>query len=74
VSESIDQVKARLSAKYLGKAGIHAIGIQPGSVLSVYHSGSRPEDLNNVFAQIEREAIPFSVRFFKEPPPRAAGS
>jgi hypothetical protein len=72
MTEAIHGTKARLSSKYLGVAGIHAIGSRPGNIVSVYYSGPHSEGRDKVFRQIEAEANPFSVVFVQEDPPSAA--
>ena len=72
MDETLDQLKGRLSLKYLGKVGIHAIGIRAGSVISVYYSGSHSEERSMVFEQLQRDAAQVPVLLFDESPPEAA--
>jgi len=72
MAESLEQVKARLSSKYLGKHGIHAIGMRRSeAAICVYLSSHLPAQ-RDWLRELEQQAAPFQVRVIVEPPPRAA--
>ncbi len=62
MSKSLDEVKEHVSMKYLGKAGIHSVGISRAeNALRVYVDSEAEDALNDVLSEIEREAAPFKI-------------
>ena len=62
MSKSLDEVKKHVSLKYLGKAGIHSVGISRAeNALRVYVDSEAEDALTNVLREIEKEAAPFKV-------------
>ena len=72
MSDTVEQMKTRLSAKYLGKEGIHAIGTRSGGVVTVYHSGPHSPELDEMRERIQDEAAPYLVQLVQEDPPGGA--
>jgi hypothetical protein len=69
MGKSIDDVKRELSGKYLGRAGIHAIGIaRPQKAIRIYYSPQSAPYQSSVFKEIEIEAQPFNVIRIKDKP------
>ena len=62
MSKSLDEVKKHVSKKYLGKAGIHSIGVSRAeNALRLYVDSESEGALINVLTEIEKEAAPFKV-------------
>jgi len=73
VSQDLQAVKAELSRKYLGKAGIHALGVRSSeNAISVYIAPGSRERYKHVLDALRREAQPFDVLFSEEEPPELA--
>ena len=73
VSDDLTKVKTQLSRRYLGKAGIHAMGIQPAAnAISVYMAPGSGERHKQLLEDLKREAEPFKVLFTEEEPPKPA--
>ena len=76
MDENQEQTRSRVSAKYLGKHGIHGIGSRPGGVIVVYHAGPTPEGWGQVLSQMRKDATPFVIDPVETPAAQAfpAGS
>jgi hypothetical protein len=62
VSKSLDEVKKHVSRKYLGRAGIHSVGISRAeNALRVYVDAEAEDALKDVLSEIEKEAAPFKI-------------
>ena len=62
MSKSLDEVKEHVSMKYVGKAGIHSVGVSRAeNALRVYVDSEAEDALNDVLSEIEREAAPFKI-------------
>jgi hypothetical protein len=62
VSKSLDEVKNDVSLKYLGRAGIHSVGISRAeNALRVYVDPEAEDALKDVLSEIEKEAAPFKI-------------
>jgi hypothetical protein len=62
VSKSLDEVKKHVSRKYLGRAGIHSVGISRAeNALRVYVDPEAEDALKDVLSEIEKEAAPFKI-------------
>lgn len=73
VSDNLEKVKTVLSRRYLGKAGIHAMGIRPSAnAISVYVAPGSRERHKQVLDELKRAAEPFEVLFTEEEPPKSA--
>lgn len=67
MDKSLDEVKEAISEKYLGKAGIHSIGIRrKNNALCVYTDAGASPKQKAVLKEIEKEAAPFSVVTIEE--------
>lgn len=62
MSKSLDEVKKHISMKYLGKAGIHSVGVSRAeNALRVYVDSEAEDALRDILSEIEREAAPFKI-------------
>jgi len=62
VSESLDEIKKRVAAKFLGKSGIHSIGISRAeNSVRVYLEPESDNEVEEVLEQIRAEAAPYKV-------------
>lgn len=62
MSKSLDEVKKHVSRKYLGRAGIHSVGISRAeNALRVYVDAEAEDALKDVLSEIEKEAAPFKI-------------
>lgn len=63
----MDEVQERVTRKYLGKAGIHGVGIRRSrNALSVYVDPSSGPDQEHILEEIEKEAAPYRVLKIEE--------
>jgi hypothetical protein len=71
MEESLEEVKNRLSAKYIGKLGIHGFGVDyEQNAVRIHHSPGLTQEITELLTQIEREAAPYRVVVFTEEAPR----
>ncbi len=62
MGKSLDELKEQLSNKYLGKAGIHGIGISRlHDAIRVYLQPEAGDEQENILKEIEKEVAPFKV-------------
>lgn len=62
MSKSLDEVKKHVSRKYLGKAGIHSVGVSRAeNALRVYIDSEAEDVLTHLLTEIEKEAAPFKI-------------
>jgi hypothetical protein len=62
MDKSLEETKEHLSGKYLGKAGIHSLGISRAeNAVRVYMQDDDNEELEGVLKDIEREAAPYKI-------------
>ncbi len=62
MGKSLDEVKQNISQKYLGKSGIHGIGIRrKTNALYVYTDAEPSPKQKAVLEEIKKEVAPFSV-------------
>lgn len=62
MDKSLDEVKEDISQKYLGKSGIHGIGIRRKSnALYVYTDAEPSPKQKAVLEEIKKEVAPYSV-------------
>ncbi len=60
--KSLDEIKEDISKKYLGKSGIHGVGIRrKANALYIYTEGETDVKQKSVLQRIEKEAAPYSV-------------
>ena len=70
MAEDIVAVKRRLSAAYLGRGGIHGIGVRrKQSAIWVGIRSARGPEAEALLARIRAEAAPFDVLVKEEAPP-----
>jgi hypothetical protein len=68
-ADTLDTVKQRLRNRYLGRAGIHGLGVSPAqNAIRVYIHPGRA-DTEAVLRQLEAEARPHRVVVVQEEPP-----
>ena len=72
MAEPLEGVKNRLRQHYLGKAGIHGIGVSHAdSAIRIYlHDPGHP-DRESVLQRIREDAAPYTVRVIDEQAPSA---
>lgn len=70
MQDNLEQAKERLKTRFLGRAGVHGLGIRRAeNAICVYtDEGENPEFLS-VLAQIEEEAAPLTVLVIREARP-----
>lgn len=74
VPDDLEEVKSVLGRRYLGKAGIHGMGIRPASnAISVYMAPGSGERYKQLLENLRKDAEPFEVVFTEEEPPKSAG-
>jgi len=62
MAETLEQVKERVSKKYLGKAGIHSVGLRRSQdTITVYYAPSAEETQSQILEKLSEEARPFKV-------------
>jgi preprotein translocase subunit SecD len=66
MDETLESVKARISERYLGKAGIHAVGVRrSANAITVYvestEDAQQEETQSRTLENLRREAVPFAV-------------
>ena len=70
--ETLEKVKDRLKGSYLGKAGIHGLGISRAQgAIRVYISSDNGSDQTDVLDQIRKAAEPFPVIVIREDRPQS---
>jgi hypothetical protein len=70
--ESLEDVKNRLRQSFLGKAGIHGVGVSRAKrAIQVYMSPNAGTDQTNVLEQLRKSASPFPVIVIQEDRPQA---
>ena len=68
----LEELKSRVSRKYLGKGGIHAVSVRSSSeTLCVYMSPGSAEQQQELLQNLKADAAPFKVLFVEEEPPKA---
>jgi hypothetical protein len=60
--ESLEAVKDRISARYLGIAGIHAVGIKRSeNAITIYVDPAQKHAQQRTIQQIRKDAAPYRV-------------
>jgi hypothetical protein len=63
----LDQVQERITGKYLGKAGIHGVGIRrKKSAIVLYVEAAATEQHNNTLTKIKQEVEPYNLIIVEE--------
>lgn len=69
--DSIDEVKDRLRRSYLGKAGIHGVGVSRSEHAIRVYVGPQPDaEQSDVLAMMRESASPFAVIVVREDRPQ----
>lgn len=64
---TLEDVKSLVSQKYLGKVGIHGVGIRRSkSAVALYVDPEERPDRQEVLSRIEDEVKPFKLLVFEE--------
>jgi hypothetical protein len=65
--ESLEEVKNRLRQSYLGRGGVHAVGVSRAEqAIRVYVSPEAAPEQPEVLAQLRESARPFAVIVVRE--------
>ena len=71
MADSLNQVKDRVKRHYLGRAGVHAIGVSRSqNAIRVYIDPDDTPETASVLAELREEASPFSLIIVREEPAR----
>lgn len=66
-NSTLEDVKSLVSRKYLGKAGIHGVGMRRSkSAVAVYVDPEDHTDRQEVLSRIEKEIKPFNLLVVEE--------
>jgi hypothetical protein len=69
MAETLEQVKDRVSKKYLGKAGIHSVGLRRSQgTITVYYAPSAEGSQSQILEELSKEAHPFKVLVLETEP------
>ncbi len=70
MGEPIEKIKKRLKDRYLGKYGIHGIGIRESeNAVCIYVSPGAKLDETDTLKEIKENALPFKVIVIQEERP-----
>lgn len=68
--ESLEEIQKRLTHKYLGKAGVHGIGIRRSqNVLCIYMQNTSSSEQKILLEEIKNEIAPYEVLAIEEERP-----
>jgi hypothetical protein len=68
--QTLDEVQALITEKYLGQAGIHGVGIRrKQSAIALYVEPGATQQHENLLTQISEEAKPYNVMVVEEERP-----
>jgi len=68
--QTLDDVQALITKKYLGQAGIHGVGVRrKKSAIALYVEPGTPEEHKDLLTQITDEVKPFDVMVVEEERP-----
>ena len=71
MAEALDDAKARLRQEFLGRAGIHGLGVsRTEQAIRVYVSSEGGPDCAAALEELRLSAAPFPVIVVEEEPPR----
>jgi hypothetical protein len=70
MAETIDEVKARLSRKYLGKFGVHGVGVSRSQNAIKLYVDQQTEIASSSLKAIEKDAAPCKILVVKEERPK----
>lgn len=70
MTETIDQTKSRLSREFLGRDGVHAVGLRRAeSTIVVYASGLQAKERAALERRLAAAAAPHRTKLVESPPP-----
>jgi hypothetical protein len=70
VATPIEDIKRKLSERYLGKGGVHAIGFSRSkNTLRLYVHGDAGANRNELMEKVAKEAAPYKVEVIEEDRP-----
>lgn len=73
MTESLKEAKNRLKSSFLGKGGVHGMGISRSqNAIRVYVDTESDAEADSVLAEIRRQAEPYRVIIVKEERPSIA--
>jgi hypothetical protein len=63
MEKSLDEIKQKISQKYLGKSGIHGVGVhRKKNALRIYtDADSPPQQQEAVLQEIRKDAAPYQL-------------
>ncbi len=71
MADTLEDVKARLRRDFLGRGGIHALGINRNrKAINVYVGPEASAEEPAVLDELRKRAEPFAIIVLREPPPR----
>ena len=74
MQDSLEQAKERLKTRFLGRAGVHGLGIRRAeNAICVYADTEEDPDFPLILAQIEEEVAPLTVLVIREARPANLG-
>jgi len=70
MSESLAEVKARLAQKYMGKCGVHGVGMSRShQAIKLYVGPDSEIESSGAILEVQQEALPWRVIVVREEPP-----
>ncbi len=72
MSDSLEETKERLKGRFLGRAGVHGLGIRHAeNAICVYADMEETPEFQALLAEIEKESGSFRILVIREARPRA---
>lgn len=70
MTESLRQTKERLRRQFLGRAGLHGLGLRPAeNAICVYADAHETPDQQALLGEIEQAAKPFGIIVIRDQKP-----
>lgn len=70
MTESLRQAKDRLRRQFLGRAGLHGLGLRPAeNAICIYADADETPEQQTLLTEIEQAAKPFGIIVIREPKP-----
>ncbi len=66
MNDSLDTVKRRISAKYLGKCGVHGVGLSRSANAICIYLDEKSDKQPPCLDELKNDANPFQVLTFRE--------
>ena len=74
MDDPLDETRRRIAREYIGKAGIHGVGISRSrNAIRIYVRPDAGTEQKVTLAEIGQAAAPFEVLIVEEEPPKIAG-